>query len=212
MTIGMWPCFVISGSASRLATFQERLPVPWPWSRPVYYRAVWGPHTGKPAAFGGPPGAWGCWRTHARLWEDVFSQVLPGAIVLEDDCTFAGRGEAWAAAAAEFVAALPADWDLAYLGGQHLLPPLPVAPGLQKGVDVNRTHAYLVRSTPRTQAAYWRLCEMRASTGRRPHVDYVLGELQKTGALTAYCPPRWLCGQAAGVSSITGKKCEERYF
>jgi hypothetical protein len=214
-----WPCLVISRDTApenaRITEFRRRLPAPWPLGAPALYPAVWGAATGHPASFGTQqPGAWGCWRTHVRIWEDMLSRGWPGAIVFEDDCVFAGQPDAWGAAAGAFLAGVPDDWDLAYLGGQHLTPPMPVpgVPGIVRGRDVNRTHAYLVRATDRTRAGYWRLCDMRAAAGCRPHIDYVLGELQRAGTLTAYCPQRWLCGQAAGVSEVTGNPCTERYW
>ena len=93
-----------------------------------------------------------------------------------------------------------------YLGGQHLSPPVATAvPGVLRGVNVNRTHAYLLRNTERVRRAYWRLCEMRGEPGRRQHVDYVLGGMHSRNELTTYCPVRWFCGQAAGVSMTSGR-------
>ena len=210
-----WPCVVISRDVPdnpRLAAFGAGLPTPWPLAVPMLYPAVWGELTGKATDFRETPGAWGCWRTHCRLWEDMLCREWPGVVVFEDDAVF--RPD-FAARLAAFLAAAPDDWDQLYFGGQHLRGKWGEAgPGVRRAINVNRTHAYAVRATDRTRAGYWRLCSMAPArcAGARGHVDYVLGELHETGQLTAYCPAEWLCGQAAGVSATTGKTCAENYW
>ena len=213
LELAAWPCVVISEPSHghvRYHAALDRCPTPWPFARPSLYPAVWGPRTGKPETFKDSAGAWGCWRTHCRIWEDVFSRGWPGAVVFEDDAVFRPDFPALAAA---FLTTVPDDWDMIYLGGQHLRGKWTDLPdGLRRAFNVNRTHAYIVRATDRSRAAYWRLCSVQPATGQRSHVDYVFGELQETGALTAYCPAQWLCGQAAGTSTITGKTEGERYW
>jgi len=213
LDIQSFPCLVISEpmpGKSRLQSFLDRKPAPWPFAPPSLYPAVWGARTGKPDSFRDSPGAWGCWRTHCRLWEDVFSREWPGAVVFEDDAVFR---PGFAESATAFLAAVPDDWDMIYLGGQHLKGRwLDLPGGVRRAFNVNRTHAYIVRATQRSRAAYWRLCSVQPATGQRSHVDYVFGELLERGALTAYCPAQWLCGQAAGVSTITGKTEGERFW
>jgi len=213
LDLSAWPCLLISEATpllTRLQAFLDRRPTPWPFAPPTLYPAVWGAHTGKPESFRDTPGAWGCWRTHCRIWEDVFSRQWPGAVVFEDDAVFKPD---FATFLETFFKAIPDEWDMIYLGGQHLKGGWTDLPsGIRRAFNVNRTHAYIFRATDRSRAAYWRLCSVQPATGQRSHVDYVFGELQETGALTAYCPAHWLCGQAAGISTITGKTEGERFW
>jgi len=202
-----WPCHIISTRGATLAPPPE----PWPFSAPSRVCGVNGQRTGAPPTFSQPPGAWGCWRSHLRLWEDMLNLNVPGIVVLEEDVLYRG----WHGIL-DFLAAIPADWDMVYLGGQHLSPPVTAGlpPGVVRGTNINRTHAYIVRNNLRTQAAYWRLCDMSAAPGCRQHIDYVLGSLHAAGLLTAYAPARWFCGQAAGNgrSSTTGAPVAERWW
>lgn len=185
------------------------LPQGWDAPAPAIVPAIRGDRVGCPPTFTQPPGAWGCWRSHCRLWEDVFNLSLPAISVFEEDCLFRDWDKL-----PEFLAAVPDDWDMIYLGGQHLAPRIVTAtPGVCRGTNINRTHAYIVRANDRTRAAYWRLCDMTPAAGKRQHVDYVLGEMHRSGTLTAYCPSRWFCGQAAGTSGTNGATyTSERWF
>jgi hypothetical protein len=206
-----WPCQTITTTASGPPSYPE----PWPFACPHSIRGIRGQLTGAPPDFTAPPGAWGCWRSHLRLWEDMLNHPHPGLVIFEQDVIFRD----WHGIH-DFLAAVPPDWDLIYLGGQHLAPRLPVSlpsPSVLsspvcRGANINRTHAYLVRNTPRTQAAYWRLATMQAEPRCRQHLDYILGGLIQRGQLTAYCPARWFCGQAGGISTITGKTYPDRWW
>jgi hypothetical protein len=44
----------------------------------------------------------------------------------------------------------------------------------------------------------------------RHHVDHRFGALHRERGIVAYAVTPWLCGQAGGVSDITGKICGDR--
>lgn len=190
-----WPCQVITTSASGPPAY----PDPWPFAAPHSIRGIRGHLTGRPPTFGQSAGAWGCWRSHCRLWEDMLNHPHPGIVIFEEDVIFRD----WSAVPA-FLAAVPADWDMIYLGGQHLAPPETTAtPGILRGININRTHAYILKNNARTQAAYWRLCDMRTGQAAGGHIDYLLGDLMRRKQLTANAPVKWFCGQGAGTGRST---------
>jgi hypothetical protein len=154
-------------------------------------------------------GAWGCYRSHVRIIEDALQAGLESVLVFEDDATFV---DGFRDKAVAFLEALPADWRQAYLGGQHLARPAPVAPGVVLGANVNRTHAYALRGLAGLQAAYRWLCASDRWRDRH-HVDHQFGRLHRDGVLAAYAPAEWLCGQAADeASDVNGHPVRERWW
>lgn len=137
----------------------------------------------------------GCRDGHRSIWQ----QMTRDTLVLEDDAVLAPH---WRQALDQ--AALPTDWDLLYLGGQHLGRPVPAGPGLLRCGGTHRTHAYLARhsSVPRLLAA----------TDVDDHLDAALASAQATGALTAYALSPWVAGQAAGRSAISRRREDERWW
>ena len=181
----------------RLRAFRAAWPDPSPLPTPQDFPAVDGRATERPAWFHESPGAWGCLRSHLRVIEDCLTNGWDSVAVFEDDCLFA---QDFAARCAEFLAAVPDDWEQVYLGGQHLVRPAPVGPLVLRGTNVNRTHAYILRGGDAARKVYRHLAG--ASHRTKAHVDHWLGELHQSGTVRAYCPVHWLCGQAAGVSDI----------
>ena len=193
----------------RLAAFRQRLGAAWPdgLSRLEVVDAIDGAVCPKPDWFTGPPGAWGCYRSHHRLIEDSLQAGHQAVLVFEDDATFVpdfpDRLEA-------FLGLLPADWGLGYLGGQHLRKPLPAEGGLFRGVNINRTHAYAVRGGEQMAEVYRFLHGGHHWRGRH-HVDHHYGRLQGR-QFPAYAPAEWLCGQAEGKSDIQGNVEAARWW
>jgi hypothetical protein len=138
------------------------------------------------------------WVSYRALWLGLVADTL----VLEDDVTFRAG---WQHALAAAVMDLPADWDLLYLGGQHVTPPVPVCPGLVRCTMTYRTHAILVRHTS--------VGRMLALTGHATtHWDERLAFAMRAGDVTAYAVSPWLAGQAAGRSDISGVVEPERWW
>ena len=193
----------------RLAAFRQRMGAAWPdgLSRLEVFPAIDGELCPKPDWFKGPPGAWGCYRSHQRITEDSLLAGHERLLIFEDDATFRddfpGRLE-------RFLADLPADWGQAYLGGQHLRKPIQVSPTVVQGLNINRTHAYAVGSRTRLVELYQHLHAGQHWRGRH-HVDHHFGR-PHVRKRPAYAPAEWLCGQAAGPSDINGKDNKERWW
>lgn len=147
------------------------------------------------------PGAWGC---RASQWRALASAQRAGVerlLILEDDAVFHPRASEWLP---EVFALLPLDWDLFFLGGQHLKSPVPTEhPRLVKGTYITRTHAWAIqrRAFGRLLMEIGRDAAYRARTAM--HVDHHLGLGQMEGLWSAYAPAWWLAGQDEGASNIS---------
>lgn len=132
---------------------------------------------------GFPEGAWACWDSHYR----ALRRASGVALVLEDDAVFAPDFEAKLSALV-----LPPGWDVVHLGGQHLLEPEPVVPGIVKPRWTLRSHAYLA-AHPQTLASALRT--------KPTHVDVALGQLP----LARFAVDPWLVGQDDSPGDVTRK-------
>lgn len=120
---------------------------------------------------------------------DTYSGPL---LVLEDDACFAE----------DFTLDLhpPPDWDVLWLGGQHLAAPTPVDRTWVRPTYLVRTHAYLVRQPAALAAA--------ARAGRIPRMDPYLSHLPGN----QYALARHTVGQAAGRSDIGASRAADEFW
>ncbi len=166
------------------------------------------------------PGAWGCLRTHHRIWEDALSAQWESVLVFEDDAIFCDH---FAEKLAVFLANVPDDWEQIYLGGQHLYedpqkaspnstlakPPSRVNEHVLRCQNVNRTHAYAIRPSMMQAASdACALLPQGIPTAAAYHVDHRLGELCRDHKV--YSPTEWLVGQEHGVSDVIGNRQDRR--
>jgi hypothetical protein len=194
----------------RLDEFFDRVPSDFPFGEIEIFHAIDGKQCRHPSWWRGGGGAWGCYRSHVNIIEAAITDGVKRLLIFEDDATFA---EGFAAKSREYVAALPADWQQAYFGGQHLKRPFEV-PGNEKVVaaaNINRTHAYAVNGKEAMTVLYKWLHERDHWKGAH-HIDHHYGRLHKITASGFYAPTEWLCGQAAGRSDIAQRLTEERIW
>ena len=129
---------------------------------------------------------------------------LESYLVLEDDVCFQPRAKEMLA---RLMREVPDDWDQVYLGGQHLKTPQPVAgsPFVLRGVNINRTHAFLLRrkAFARFQQHILHAPDYMAHPGW--HIDHQLGQAHERRDWNVYCPAWWLAGQDEGSSNISGR-------
>ena len=125
--------------------------------------------------------------------------------VYEDDVEFVPNFQA---KYTEFMRTVPSDWEAIFLGGQHIDPPILVAPGVLRAAGpkaIHRTHAYRVRGPYLAKLlAVWEQCSY--------HCDHCWGDVQ--AGHRVYAPAEWLVAQAAygGVSDISGKDRGTRWW
>jgi GR25 family glycosyltransferase involved in LPS biosynthesis len=163
------------------------------------------------------PGSWGCVMSHLRIAQDAIMDGLENYLVFEDDAVFSPDFAERVALIAQDVTTLEGNWDMLYLGGQHLYketsPPWPYngSRHLLRCNNVNRTHAIAVNKQfmqvfvqQLTNATDY----MNSSTGM--HIDHQLGIIHRKFVTLAVNP--WLCGQGGGLSNISGKVEPEQWW
>lgn len=175
----------------------------------IFYKAIIGDYTTVPADWQGK-GGWGCLRSHQRILEDVMHErnengdIIPkSTLILEDDVFFAKNA---LSNLNEFMERVPNDWGQIYLGGQHRVKRLETKDEkVFIGLSVNRTHAHAINSST-IQEVYRHISyysDYRKT--KKFHVDHQLEIAHRRLDWRVYCPDKWICGQDAGSSNISGK-------
>ncbi|MGC4004790.1 MAG: glycosyltransferase family 25 protein [Pirellulales bacterium] len=165
----------------------------WPFERPIPFAAIDGTKVPCPPQFKEGGGAFGCRQSHLAILQQCLMDGVQSVLVLEDDARllpdFAEHVE-------RFLRHVPEDWEGLYFGGQHVRQPRPIKPGVVKGIDVERTHAYGCRGN------YLRELYLRWSFAT-VHIDWIMRDWQER--FPVYCPERFLIAQAGGKSDINGR-------
>jgi len=201
----------LTHNTERLNTFLTFLPEKFRGDLTIF-SAVYGDRCRHPAWWNAGSGAWGCYRSHVQILEQVMSANLPYYIVFEDDAVF---DKNFNYKYDKFIDALPVDWDMFYLGGQlihaeeEINAPEYVNPEVYRPYNVNRTHCFAVNNKAFT---YFYDFLLRRFEDRQWHIDHHLGRLHEQKNFNVYCPPEWIVGQGEGMSGIKGEHFPERYF
>lgn len=195
----------------RLKKFFDSFPDYWPFREPRIIQAIDGERVPKPSFYKQQPGAWGCLRTHLRVYEDAMNKpISQGLFIFEDDIAWdKNAGDAITL----FFANLPADWDMVYLGGlHHCLNTLPARPmeghlGVWRGRAITTTYAYGI-SARFLPTLYQALLE-----APQDHIDQMLASLMSAQPdWKVYCPNPWPVGMDAGHSDICGRHYQRPHF
>jgi hypothetical protein len=188
----------------------KRVPKDFPFGEIEVYKAIDGRMCKHPVWWKQGGGAWGCYRSHARILEECLNAGHQSVLIFEDDATFC---ENFTEASQRYLEALPQGWSQAYLGGQHLKKPIELAdnPLVVRARDINRTHAYAVGGREGMTTIYKWLNETTKWRNRN-HVDHHYGRLHWNASSGYYAPAQWLCGQAEGKSDISWKEAGERWW
>lgn len=202
-------CINLARRPDRWQEFQARIPADFPFGDVERYDAIDGKLTPPPHWWKGGGGAWGCYRSHMRILEECLHAGHKSYLVFEDDATFV---DGFSKQASEYLAAMPKDWGLAYLGGQHLkvgkAAPQKINELVYRPYNVNRTHAFAVRGERMMRSLYQHLNAMTWRTAH--HIDHRLGALHQKRQDPIYTPREWLCGQAEGRSNVCGREVPYR--
>lgn len=160
-------------------------------------------------------GAWGCWRSHVNLMEDVLHErnedmsfALDSILILEDDVFFVDGA---LKKLNDFMEAVPANWGQIYLGGQHKMKTEYINDQVIRGMSVNRTHAHAIHSST-YHALYRHITYATDYRGTHKHVDHQLEEAHRRKEWNVYCPTKWIAGQRENLSIITGKHTPENLW
>src|SRR3984885_9151340 len=158
----------------------------WPFKKPQRFEAIDGFQIQIPADWKKGPGAWGCMLSHRAVLGSAIADKVSSLFVLEDDARPVPN---FTARAADFLANVPKDWDCLMFGAEHLVPPIPIRPGVLQCMGSNRTHAFALRG--RMMPALLQLWNHFTTD----HCDIVLASAMKY--LKVYAPDPFLIGQEA---------------
>ena len=194
----------------RYELFTKQVPADWPFAAIERFAAIDGKRVPHPAWWRCGGGAWGCFQSHLQLIERCLNEGVSSVLLLEDDALFCPD---FTAKAAEFLAHVPDDWGMIYLGGQHLFvkqrKPGKINDWVYRPYNVNRTHAFALRGEGMRTVYNW-LRGLKWKPGH--HIDHHLGRLTMSQTIPVYCPKKWLVGQAAGKSNVSGREPPERIW
>lgn len=181
-------------------------------------RAIEGDKCPHPHWWTAGNGAWGCMMSHLRLAQDCLLDGLENYVVFEDDACFSEDFSERLPKLMAEIKALDGNWDMLYLGGQHLYretsPPWHFRDGIVRCNNVNRTHAFAVNARFMVK-----FCQHiihapdyinSHAKGFDMHIDHQLGELHR-GIITLAAQP-WLCGQAENKSNVNGREHAEQWW
>ena len=184
----------------------------WPFKEPERFDAVDGQKVPRPQWWTQGGGAWGVYRSHMRIIERCLNEDVKKILILEDDAIpvadFATRVDS-------YLSKLPADWQLAYLGGQTNHYRLAEHPHRVINDQVivpwssNRLHAYALTNEG-MQVVYKHLTVHRWMP--KHHIDHHLEVLERSGGIKFYAPTDWLIGQGPGKSDICARELPIRFF
>ena len=198
--------------AERWEAFIKKIPADWPFRHPEQYAAIDGGLASPPDWWNGGGGAWGCYKAHLRILEDCLSHEINSVLILEDDAVFV---EGFSEKVQKFWKHLPEDWEMIYLGGQHIQEnlglPRKINDWVYQPFNVNRCHCYGFRGRRMLERAYKHLNNF-ADWNVAHHVDHYLGELHKRMDKGLYVPKEWLVAQSEGKSDICGENLQLRLF
>ena len=196
----------------RWDAFLQKIPEDFPFRLPERYIAIDGGLATPPDWWKDGGGAWGCYKAHLRILEDCLNQEINSVLILEDDAVFI---DGFAEKVQEFWKHLPEDWEMVYLGGQHIQEDLGLPRKINEWVyhpfNVNRCHCYGLRGRRMLERAYKHLNNF-ADWKVDHHVDHYLGELHKQMKTGFYAPKEWLVAQSEGKSDICGADLKLRLF
>lgn len=174
----------------------------WCLPDPIIFEAIHGDTVSVPHMFHSGGGAWGCRSSWVSVLERAMMDEVPSLLVLEDDVCWKPTLEAQLTS---FFAEVPSDWQVAFLGGQHISPPHPMSPTLSKCRNTQRTHAILIRGAEAMQSSY------RLMVTANRHIDHLFGP-HSGRELRSYAPDPFIFGQDASRSDISGNNDGSRYW
>lgn len=196
----------------RWQQFMHKLPADWPFKPPLRFSAVDGSQVEIPSWWDSGQGAWGCYQSHLQIIEDCLEEAVESVLLLEDDAVF---HEHFGRDVRAFLQNLPDDWQMIYLGGQHLemqsRVPERVNDHVYRPYNVNRTHAYAIRGRTMLEKVHKHLLDTKNWKAEH-HIDHHLGELHKQMATGLYVPNQWLVAQGAGKSDVNQRSLRQRDF
>ena len=169
----------------------------------------------KPPGNEATEGAFGCCFSHIVAWARALTETKDitdetPLMFFEDDAVFCDNFETKLYLYGKH---LPDDWDVAYLGGEHIRgkrrePTVVYSDDeitILKGYNINRLHAYIVKAGS-FKKIFPRLLAYSTNAPKRNNTpsgntevvfDWEFGRMSEEGLINVYAPKPWFCGQGA---------------
>lgn len=195
----------------RLDLFFQELPNPWILGDIKVFEAVDGYRCKIPQSWKSGKGAWGCYKSHLYLLKECYQNSnINNVLIFEDDAIFVENFNDQVSVALD---SLPEDWQMFYLGGQHLKMPRNdvINNCLGIGTNINRTHAYAINGRHTIEYLILWLENLK-EWKRSHHIDHHYGRLHENGSIFPYCTLKWLVGQRESFSDISRKNISTRWW
>lgn len=183
----------------RLSDFLNGLPTPWIFNNVELYEGIDGLTLKKPDWWDDNPGSLGCFLSHKTLIEKCILENVNSVLILEDDAVFCDN---FNEKCSYFLDHVPNNWEMIYLGGQHLAKPHQeiIDDCVAIGTNINRTHAYALKKEGLIKIKSY--LDIEPWPIKQRHIDHYYGYLHKHKHIIPYCPLNMLVGQRKGYSDI----------
>lgn len=136
------------------------------------------------------PQDYACTMSHLAAVKLAKAAGLRNILIFEDDAFF---DPDFRARFPIFIAQLPSDWDMLFLGAYHFAEPIPVAPNIVRAVKALTTHAYAVRSS---------LFDAYITINTNPPAIIDRNNVALQQQFNCYCFEPNLVGQESGYSDV----------
>ena len=148
--------------------------------------------------------AWDRYDSHLKALEDCLNKNIESCLFLEDDAVCCKN---FPAKLLQFSSDIPSDWEMIYLGGQHLdgerNPPIKINENVFIPYNVNGMFAFAIRGASMMNEVCRHLSAATRWSGGR-FVDYNLDHLLQRRLRKIYCPSKWMFGR---VEDQSGSSC-----
>jgi hypothetical protein len=202
---GMAMVISLSRTPERLSRFWHTFPIDWPFERPGVFDAVDGESEQPPANWHAGNGAWGLVRSCIEILKRYLAaETEKPLLIFEDDCEWL---DGKMPDLLRFIGRLPADFDCAFPGAQHLNAAVPYGRNLVRAMGAHRMHCIIVaRHYADPLLRIWESwAHVRNTTLPQ---DHALTE--QSGRRRFYAAEPFLCFQSANVSNLLGHHVPDR--
>ncbi len=208
-------CISLARSPVRWDMFERNIAAcDWPFREPQKFNAIDGKICKPPIIWTVGEGAWGCYRSHIRLMEEVLMSGSKSVLIMEDDAEpvldFGAKVRSWQTG-------IPSNWKGLWFGGEHFTKRnsdfQKINPQTVKCSYVTRTHCYGLRQ-PFLGEFYRFLTDCKQQLGNTTqHIDHAIARFMAHGKHALYAPAKeWLVAQAESKSDITNRNEPKRMF
>jgi glycosyl transferase family 25 len=166
----------------------------------IRFRAIDGNIHGVEKENGASDGDIGCTLSHLELVRELKANSIPYALVLEDDITFI---DDFNNLFQQYLEEVPEDWDMIYLGGNHVGELTQVSEHVFKTTKTYTTHAYLIKNTVYDEV-------IRLHGQGKKQVDVYYAEIHEK--YNCYVIRPHLAWQRESYSDIQGANVEYKFL